>query len=251
MLEIVNATPVALGEKILFTQPLEAIRKHIFDTGKVYCIKNCFHPSDIDRVRNDVFAYYSQMPEAKFNIQSVNFKDPRQLDKNHHVMVRGVSPYQKTLHYFHVYGFGDSETLPPHLKMPIQGMFGSLLELYNALTEQNIDMGTRLKGTRRIRPQFIQYPVGGGMFAAHVHEYEPQKLGFVLGISKRGRDFEDASTGFEAPDGSIIDTNLVHDIGDLLIFRYDLKHWVSACDIVQPLDDSLSSGRWTAAIPIY
>jgi hypothetical protein len=251
MLDIINATPVDLGGSIALTGSLDVMRKRIFENGTVYCIKNCFHAADIDAMRQGVFDHYAQIPQAKFNIQSVNFEDPKQLDRNHHVIVRGISSYQKTLHYFHVYGFGDIDMLPSHIKTPVHGVFTSMIGLYNQLTEQDAGIDTIFRNTKKIRPQFIQYPVGGGMFATHIHEYDPQKLGFVLAISKRGRDFQEAGTGFEAPDGSIVDTSTVHDIGDLLIFRYDLKHWVTACDINSPLDDTLSSGRWTAAIPIY
>jgi len=135
--------------------------------------------------------------------------------------------------------------------MPISELFDSLVLLYNALTSKRNSLTKVLADGKRFRPQIIQYPSGGGMFAAHVHALEPQKLGLILGFSKRGRDFKDGGAGFEVPDGTVVDTSTIQDIGDIVIFRYNLKHWVTPCDIAGPLVDECSAGRWSAIIPIY
>lgn len=246
MLRTINSTPTTLGKAISLGAQNENIRQEIMREGTVFCIKNCLEIDAIDALRNAVFDHYHSIPTQK-----INYNDQLLMNDNYHSIEQGVSQYQKTLHYFHGYIFNNIPKLPASLRTPIHGLFYSLVSFYNNLTAQHLQLGETLLDGKKIRPQIFQYPMGGGMFAAHSHPLEPQKIGMILGFSKRNRDFQEGGTGFESPDGKIIDTSEDHDIGDIILFRYDLKHWVTPCDINDPLNPRSKSGRWTAVIPIY
>lgn len=245
MLKILEARPVAFGDKLVFTEDYREISDNIIQKGNVYCIKNCFYAVAIDELREKTFHHFSALPQKQKNYGG----EP--LNENYHMIERGVSPYQKTLHYLHSYVFDNMNELSIDLKSPVMGLFRSLTGLYNELTFDNRPMIGYHADGKKFHSQFLQYPVGGGMFGAHTHPLEPLKLSLIVGLSKRGRDFQEGAAGFEAADGSIIDTGNIHDIGDMLIFRVNVKHWVTPCDLMQPLDDTKSSGRWSAILGVY
>jgi hypothetical protein len=105
-------------------------------------------------------------------------------------------------------------------------------------------------GPYRLRPQVIQYPAGGGFFAEHVHPFEPQRVGLILSLSRRGIDHREGATTFTI-NGTRIDTSPMHDCGDILLFRYDVPHGVSAVDPGKAIDWSSAAGRWSAVLPYY
>ncbi len=245
MLKIIQTTPTGIGETLTLGSADKTIGQDVLENGTVYCIKGGIHPAAIDTLRQQVFDYYRLIPEVKISYEGQTAR------QNYHSIEKGVSAYQKTLHYFHAYVFNAPEDIPAPIKPGVHGLFHTLTGFYNSLTAQQLPLsGTHASG-KQFRPQIFQYPAGGGMFASHHHLLEPQKLGLILGFSKQGRDYREGGAGFEAPDGSIIDTSAAQDIGDIVIFRYDLKHWVAPCDIESPLDDARNNGRWSAVIPIY
>lgn len=245
MLKIIETHAVELGEKLTVDIPLASIAEDIVNNGTVYCIKNCIRHTSIDYLRKKVFDYYSRIPQIS---QSYDTPSP---SINCHSIERGISRLQKTMHYFHVYIFHKMEALPPELKPHITGLFSSMASLYNELTFQKRELATIHDDGTQFRFQIFQYPRGGGMFSSHVHALFPQKIGLILGFSKRGRDFYESDVGFEAPDGSIINTSHIHDMGDIMLFRVNLKHWVTPCDITEPLIENQSSGRWSAVLAVY
>lgn len=244
MLKVMETIPAEMGEAIAIAEPLRTIAEDIIRNGTVYCIRHCLREDAIDSMRQRIIEYYRAVPQVK-----ISYDGPASA-QNYHSLEKGVSPLQKSLHYFHAYVFNAIDELPAEL-VQVKALFASLAGLYNALTAQRRPLSGAHEDGKRFRPQVFQYPAGGGMFAAHKHALEPQKIGLILGFSKRGRDFMEGGAGFEAPDGTIIDTGGVQDIGDIVLFRYDMKHWVSPCDIHSKLDDAKSNGRWSAVLPIY
>jgi hypothetical protein len=167
-------------------------------------------------------------------------------DHNYHAVEAGVSPRQKTLHNYHAYNFNEPDKLPADLSRKLLDVYVPLLEFQNTLT-QHATFVNDGEG-RRARPQLLQYPRGGGMFGRHLHALEPQRIGLVLAISERGQDFNSGGTHFDVK-GEDVSSEDVHDIGDLLLFRFDIPHWIAPVDMAQPCDYSLASGRWTAVLP--
>lgn len=102
--------------------------------------------------------------------------------------------------------------------------------------------------TRRF--QIIHYPIGGGFFDWHMHPRFPVNYGMILNLSKKNMNFKSGGTEIKDLNGKIIKVEDYSDIGDLILFRYDLEHRVSPCD---PFNDLTfdQNGRWTAIMPIY
>ena len=82
-----------------------------------------------------------------------------------------------------------------------------------------------------------------------MHPLEPQRIGLILALSERGTDFRNGSTHFEIK-GEDVGTDTIHDLGDMILFRFDIPHWITPIDDGDVLDYSSPRGRWTAVLPI-
>ena len=244
MLKTLEIVPQEFGGILSVADGWLPVAQDILQNGTVYCLKHCFDEQPIDAIRQAVFTHYAALPQTHIESWEAGAI-------NYHCIRRGVSQKQKAIHYFHEYAFNNLENIPGDIRTPLALMFQSLAALYNDLTSQKARLNEEEDNCVRLRPAFMHYFSGGGMFGTHSHHLEPQKIGLILSLSKRGRDYLEGGTGFEAPDGSMVDTSLVHDIGDVLLFRYDLKHWVLPCDVTQPLDEQSIAGRWNALLPRY
>ena len=98
--------------------------------------------------------------------------------------------------------------------------------------------------------QILHYPRGGGFLDWHDHPRQPVNYGLIVNLSKRGRDFDHGATEIIDQTGATIRVEDHCDIGDLVVFRYDLKHRVAPCDPEHDLCFD-TAGRWTAIMPIY
>lgn len=171
-------------------------------------------------------------------------------DANYHAIESGISPRQKTPHNFHLYAFERMHELAPaDLSDRLAAVFEPLRRFQNALTGNNAAFSKDDRGLK-LHPQAIHYPAGGGMFGKHIHALEPQRIGLILGLSGRGRDFRDGATYFEIG-GEDVGTGDVHDVGDMILFRFDVPHWITPIDASDALDYSSQRGRWTAVLPYY
>jgi hypothetical protein len=92
----------------------------------------------------------------------------------------------------------------------------------------------------------MQYPAGGGCFGWHQHKLEPTKIGLILALSEIGVDFRSGGSEFETPFG-VVDATPYHDIGDVCLFRYDMRHRVAPVDPERQRRWD-GSGRWTVLI---
>ena len=99
------------------------------------------------------------------------------------------------------------------------------------------------------RPQILHYPTGGGFFDWHMHHRFPNNYGLILNLSKKGRDFNKGQTEVKMESGEVLKVEDYADIGDLILFRFDLSHRVAPCDPDQDLIFS-EKGRWTAVLPL-
>ena len=100
------------------------------------------------------------------------------------------------------------------------------------------------------RFQVIHYPKGGGFFDWHQHPRFPVNFGMILNLSGKGIEFNDGATEIVSRNGKVIRVEDFSDKGDLILFRYDLKHRVAPCDQNHDLCFD-SNGRWTAILPIF
>jgi hypothetical protein len=101
-----------------------------------------------------------------------------------------------------------------------------------------------------VHPQIIQYPSGGGFFGRHWHNLEPQQLGFIVSLSKPGRDYRNGGTCFEI-EGEVVDLEGRQDVGDICVWRYDHQHWVTQSDLQDKFDWDSEAGRWVATYAYF
>tara|TARA_Y100000589_G_C27109739_1_gene611692 strand:- start:542 stop:1351 length:810 start_codon:yes stop_codon:yes gene_type:complete len=106
-------------------------------------------------------------------------------------------------------------------------------------------------------PQIIHYPTGGGYFDWHGHPAYPETYGICVCLSNtnvdknRLKEFACMGSGqmlFKVKDKIFCGENQI-DIGDMVIFKYDLPHCVTPCD---PFEDITigDSGHWMAISPL-
>lgn len=205
-------------------------------------IKGVFPITDAKRLRELVFQWGLTQSIA----QTQDFY--KQGNENNFYKQHGISKFQKTLHYYRTHNFNNYDGLNnDELKDLLIKFFTPLKNFYNTLTGNTADFSG---DDKIIHPEIIHYPSGGGFFAKHFHLLEPQKIGIIVSLSKYGEDYKSGGTGFEV-DSDIVDSEKYHDIGDIALFRYDLGHWVSPCDIEESMDDLSPKGRWTLILPYY
>ncbi|MDE0779549.1 MAG: hypothetical protein OSB67_02240 [Alphaproteobacteria bacterium] len=156
----------------------------------------------------------------------------------------------QTPHTFHSHNFQLCPgAIDAEMDTLIRPVFTAMRDLQNAVAKTNAGFEPDPAG-RLMRPQVIQYPSGGGFFGKHVHPLEPQRVGLIVGLSEKGRDFNNGGTIFRVDntDYSFEDT---HDMGDIILFRYDLPHWITPIDANEQLDWTHQAGRWTMVLPYY
>lgn len=210
--------------------------------GNIVVIKKVFPEQVLLNLRRLVFEWGKSHGMSDPN----DFYDHTK--ENHYCISSGVSTIQKTLHYFRAYNFNDIDSLDSlELKCAITEVCILLKDFYNRITKNKAEWSS---DSSQLHPQIINYPAGGGYFARHTHPLLPQKIGVILSISKKGKDYFKGGTGFEV-NGNSIEIDSVHDIGDIALFRYDLPHWISSIDIEDKMQLDTDRGRWTFIIPYY
>jgi len=147
-------------------------------------------------------------------------------------------------HLFHQFGFGNHGRLEGELGTPAVVISQAMLDLQNEIAGTNLDFSIR-----GCRLKVLHYPTGGGYLQQHAHPLEPQRVGLILGGAKVGEDLSTGGTFFLTPFGDV-DTADCHDIGDIILFRYDLPHGVSAIDADKKLDWSSDAGKWSVVLEL-
>ena len=168
---------------------------------------------------------------------------------NYHRRRVHVARIQQAPHVFHDYNFNRLDALESGMQATLRQLFEPLRDLYSGLTGQDVRFEVPDSGPY-VHPQLIHYPAGGGFFARHWHNLVPQQLGFIVSLSKRGRDFRNGGTCFEI-DGQVIDTEADQDVGDILVWRYDHHHWVTQSDLQDKFDWTSDAGRWVATFAYF
>lgn len=213
--------------------------ERVMERGQLVLLKNVFDDATATEVRRAVHAWGQAVPAAEVD----DFRG------NYHRRRAMVSRLQQAPHVFHDFNFNALDQAPDTLRETLLGLFEPMRKLYNGFTGYQTTFEIPDSGPY-VHPQLIQYPSGGGFFARHWHNLSPQKLGFIVSLSKRGRDYRNGGTQFEI-DGEIVDMEPRHGIGDILVWRYDHHHWVTQSDLSDKFDWDDADGRWVATFAYF
>lgn len=211
----------------------------IVASKKIIIIKNLFSPEQMLELRTAVFEWGKLTP-------TVTVDDFR---SNYHSKKAKVSNIQQSPHVFHDYNFNDFSKLPDSLNQKMTTVFEALRVFYNSLTQNTAGLGV-IENDYYFHPQLIQYPEGGGFFGRHNHNLLPQKIGFILSLSKFGTDYKAGGTCFEI-DKEVVSLEGLHDIGDLCLWHYDMDHWVSQSPLHDWFNWDSDKGRWVATLAYF
>jgi len=217
----------------------EDIRRRVMDRGEIVMLKQAFGPDMLTAVRSAVFEWGQQVPAA----------DVDDFRGNYHRRRVMISRLQQAPHVFHDYNFNALTALPAEIQGLLLSLFEPLRGLYRDLTGTETRLNAPDAGAY-VHPQLIQYPSGGGFFGRHWHNLHPQRLGFIVSLSRRGRDYQNGATCFEI-DGEIVDLEGRQEIGDICVWRYDHHHWVTQSDLGDKFDWDRDDGRWVATYAYF
>lgn len=110
----------------------------------------------------------------------------------------------------------------------------------------------KLKNNKKIyrKVQVIHYPKGGGFFDKHQHPRFPTNYGMIITLTQKYKDFNEGVTNFVINKKNISLEKFNLTKGDLILFRFDIPHFISPVDP----DNNLKfdkKGRWTLVLPVY
>lgn len=209
----------------------------LIEAGNLVVLSGVFDPDSILQLRQAVLGWAGRTPPLPYNH---NASSPR---LNFHR--RDIGDHPSILpHRFHQYAFGNWEAVDPGLRSMLQAVCQPLLALQNALAGTDYSLSTP-----NLRCKLINHPAGGGYLAKHIHPYRPQKVALFLSLSRFGQDFSTGGALFDTPWGTHTLTDLF-DIGNVVLFRYDLPHAVPPIDSTRSLDWSSPVGLWILSMEL-
>jgi len=212
--------------------------KALIDDQRVVILAHCFEESAVIAFRNAIYEWGRNEP----------IRPPQTTaDENFHAIERGVSPRQKTMHYYHAYNMNRVRELPAEIAALAMKIYEPMQRFYNAYTGHHAGF-ERDEFGMQLHPQAIHYPIGGGYLATHIHKHMPQEIGLIVHGALKGRDYHSGATGFDCR-GDLVDTDDVCRPGDMVVFNYGQQHWVTPCDIEEKMDLDSQRGRWVLTLP--
>lgn len=223
--------------KIVAEVPNEEI-KRIVSEGRVVILKGVFAPDRMLELRSAVQRWWTETPEYPHGASPTTTPE-----LNYHRIDRGN--YQSALpHVFHQAGLNSLNNLEDYVGVPAREVGELMRELQNAVAGTDFDFA--LTG---LRIKVLHYPSGGGFLTEHAHPRLPQHIGLITSLSRINVDLKTGGTTFRTPFG-LVDTHDTHDIGDVIIFRYDLPHAVTLVDEGNELDWNSDAGKWSFVLDL-
>lgn len=217
--------------------PLEEVHNRLLD-GRVVILKGVFKPELMIDFRHALRRWSTDTPQYPHG-KSMSLAP----EENHHRRDEGV--YKSAIaHIFHQYSFNNLDLLPSYVGESGKFIGDAMLDLQNAVAKTEFGLSTT-----EMRLKVIHYPSGAGFLDRHVHQLEPQRVGLILSLAQMGADTYFGGTRFRSPFG-LIDTSLDHDIGDIILFRYDIPHEVTPIDEGQALDWASEAGKWSVVLEL-
>jgi hypothetical protein len=206
--------------------------------GDVTILKDAVPRNLVRRARDSIQAWSLSTPETR--------EHPREAGGGAH-LASYLPARSQSRYIFHSHEFDTGAKLP--VVQDVMPVYEHLRRIYCGLIGDEIAFGEERDG-QSFLPQCIQYPRGGGFFQEHFHALLPQRIGLILSASTYGEDYTVGGGRFRSQDGSWVETEGHHDLGDVTLFRYDLGHDITPVDPHVPLDWTHNSGRWTLVLPL-
>jgi hypothetical protein len=238
---VASATPLLVparpSEGVIAADLDDAALIDALAEGRIVILKGAFPHDEMIRLREAAMRWAREEPE---------FPDGRSPDetpmRNYHRIDDGTHP-SAFPHIFHQYGLNSLDDLPAYFREPAAAVTAVMTDLQNRVSQTSWDVS--LEG---LRTKILHYPRGGGFLTQHVHQLEPQRVGLILSLSRLSVDTSGGTT-FETPAGTV-DTSEYHDIGDVVLFRYDLPHAVAAVDPGVPVEWEADTGKWSVVLEL-
>lgn len=206
--------------------------------GRIVILKGAFEP-ELMREYRDALLRWAQETEMFPHGKSPGVFP----DLNYHRIddgtIQGACP-----HIFHQFGFNTIEGLAEYVGRPSGQIAEAMRTLQNEVA--GTDFPLSLTG---LRLKVIHYPSGAGFLAQHNHPLEPQRIGLIASLSRLGQDVKTGAACFQTPFGRV-DTTRQHDIGDIIIFRYNLPHEVTISDPGGTLNWKAPTGKWSVVLEL-
>ena len=223
--------------KVQPDRPFSYVRERVME-GRVVILKNAFSPDLMLQLRRALIEWsqtHPPYPQGK-SPNSTPMENYHRVDDG---VIRSALP-----HIFHQFGLNSIDQLVPSLRGPVNIVAQAMLEVENEVAGTHFDFS--LTG---LRMKVLHYPAGGGFLQEHTHPLEPQRVGLVLSASKLDTDVSTGGTYFLSPFGRV-EAAAYHDIGDLILFRYDIPHGVSRVDEHSTLDWRSEAGKWSVVLDL-
>ena len=170
-------------------------------------------------------------------------------DNNQHKQRLHIAKIQQAPQLFHDHTFDAVLDLDDHFRQTLLTVFDPVRGFWNNLTGNNETFGVH-KGQPYFHPQVTHYPLGGSFFGRHWHPLNPQKVGMILALNQYGQEYHSGGTGYVI-NNHIVETEGHQDVGDMILFRYDLPHWVSPSSFADRFSWDNPAGRWVSIQPFY
>jgi len=215
----------------------------LLENGQVVILKNVFSAGELLAYRNAV---------VRWRDSTEPFPNGRRPDdfpalNYHRADTKAFLPAMSIKHIFRQFGFNTPEDLPDYLGGETLRIAGLLIGLQNAVAGTRFDLSPT-----GMRVKILHYPSGEGHLEKHDHPLLPQRVGLILSLSRIGMDCASGATAIQLPTDPPrwLDTARHHDIGDIILFRYDLPHEVSLVDEGTAADWQSDAGKWSFVLEL-
>ena len=125
----------------------------------------------------------------------------------------------------------------------------NILKKLSSFQQKYVSIKSKITNKMKHQCHIFHYPIGGGFFDWHEHARFPVNYGLIFNLSQKGKHFLNGGTEIISGSNKLIKIENYSDVGDLILFKYDLKHRVSPIDSSKDLTFT-KTGRWTIILPI-
>ena len=228
----------SVQDQAIQTQFQDAEIAAMVSSGKVAILKGVFDPQAMIGLRDAAARWCRATPPFPHG------QSPSAMPTLNYHRVDDGRIVSSLPHIFHQICFNSLAELDGDIGTAVRAVTELMRDLQNRIANTKFDFG--LTG---LRVKVLRYPAGGGYLSEHEHPREPQRIGLITSLSRIGDDFVTGGTTFRTPFG-FVNTNKYHDVGDIIIFRYDLAHAVRLVDVEQELTWDSDSGKWSVLLEL-